>query len=257
MEPAGQGMLLGRVALVTGAGSGVGHGIAAALAARGWRVGVNDVDADLAGEVAAEVDGVAVAGDAYADAAAIVARCVEVCGRLDGLVNNAGKARRAGLEALGHDEVADVMNLNVEAPLRLMRHCLPHLEVTKGAVVNVTSVAAGAPAAGSGVFGASKAALATLTRQAAVEWGPRGVRVNAVAPGFVRTAMAGVVAAGDDVWERRRGAVPLRRLGAPDDVGAVVAFLLSDDAAYVTGHTVVVDGGVSCVSVDDAITGGV
>lgn len=252
MEPAGQGMLLGRVALVTGAGSGVGHGIAVALAARGWRVAVNDVDTDLAREVATEVDGVAIPGDAYSDAAAIVDRCVAVCGRIDGLVNNAGKARGSGLETLAHDEVADVMNLNVEAPLRLMQHCLPHLEVTKGAVVNVTSVAAEVPVAGRGIFSASKAALASMTRQAAVEWGPRGVRVNAVAPGFVRTAMAEVVSAGNDVWEHRRGTVPLRRVGTPADVGAVVAFLLSDDAGYVSGHAVVVDGGVSCVSVDGA-----
>lgn len=174
MEPARQGLLLDRVVLVTGAGSGVGHGIAAALASRGWKVAVNDVDADLAHEVAAEVDGVAVAGDAYTDAATIVERCVEVCGRLDGLVNNAGKLRGGGLEALRHDEVADVMNLNFEAALKLMQHCLPHLEVTKGAVVNITSLAAGAPQAGTGVFGASKAALASITRQAALEWGPRG-----------------------------------------------------------------------------------
>lgn len=253
MEAAGQGMLLGRVALVTGAGSGIGHGIAAALASRGWRVAVNDLDAEIAGEVAVEVDGIALAGDAYDDSAALVERCVEVCGRLDGLVNNAGKERRAGLEAVRHDEIADVMNLNVEAPLRLMQHALAHLEVTKGAVVNITSVAVDTAPLGSAMFGPSKAALAALTRQAAAEWGPRGVRVNAVAPGFVRTAMAEVVSSGSDVWERRRGIVPLRRTGTPADVGAVVAFLLSDDAAYVTGETVTVDGGLTCVAVEDGL----
>lgn len=253
MEAAGQGMLLGRVALVTSAGSGVGHGIAEALASRGWRVAVNDLDAELAGEVAGEVDGIAIPGDAYGDAAALVERCVEVCGRLDGLVNNADTLRRAGLEVVRHDEVADVMNLNVEAPLRLMQHALAHLEVTKGAVVNVTSATVDRPPIGSAVFAASKAALAALTRQAAAEWGPRGIRVNAVAPGAVRTAMAEVVSSGSDLWEQRRGVVPLRRTGTPADVGAVVAFLLSDDAAYVTGETVTVDGGLSCVAVDDVL----
>ena len=106
-------------------------------------------------------------------------------------------------------------------------------------------MAARVPQLGGGLYSASKAAVVALTQQSAVEWGPLGVRVNAIGPGMIRTAMAEAVYADEDLHERRRRMVPLGRIGLPEDIGRVVAFLLSPDAGYVTGQHIVVDGGLS------------
>jgi len=247
---ADQGVLLHKVALVTGAGSGIGHGIAQVLAARGWKVAVNDLDEELAQEVADELDGLAVAGDVHERSEAIVSRTIEVYGRLDGLVNNAGKHARAPLRDVTRQQMLDVYQVNLEAPVRMIQAALAHLEVVHGSIVNITSIAARTPQMDVGLYTASKAGLEAITRQAAVELGPLGIRVNAVAPGVIRTGMAEVVYADPELHEKRRGLVPLRRIGTPADVGGAVAFLLSDDAAYVTGQTIVVDGGFTQVLID-------
>lgn len=234
-----------RVALVTGAGSGIGAGIARVLAERGWHVVVNDLDAKTAHEVALEIGGVAVPGDVAAEPSEIVARSVAECGRLDGLVNNAGIIRRMPLSEPDDEGIDATYAVNLRAVVRLSAAALPHLIETAGSVVNIASMAAEIPQLGGGLYGATKAGVVALTRQAAVEWGPLGVRVNAVGPGMVRTAMAEAVYADPELYERRRRLVPLGRIGAPEDIGRVVAFLLSPDAGYVTGQHIVVDGGLS------------
>ncbi len=229
--------------LVTGGGSGIGEGIARVLADRGWQVAVNDLDAEAAAAVASQVGGVAVPGDV--EVPGLVDEAVARCGgRLDGLVNNAGVILRSPLAAVTLEDVDRTLGVNLRAPMLLSRDALPHLARTGGAVVNLASMTAESPQLGGGAYSASKAGLVAFTRQAAIEWGELGVRVNAVAPGMVRSAMAGAYA-DPTLAEGRRRLVPAGRIGTPEEVGTVVAFLLSRDAAYVSGETILVDGALA------------
>lgn len=232
------------VALVTGGGSGIGAGIVSVLAERGWRVLVNDMDAELANEVARKIDGYPLVGDVAADPTAFIERAVKVHGRLDGLVNNAGVLRRSALVDIPEEHLDLVYRINLRAVLLLSRGAFPALAATGGAIVNVSSMTAFTPQVDGGLYSAAKAGVVALTRQCAVEWGPSGVRVNSVAPGMVRSNMSGAVYANPVLSEKRRLLAPLQRIGEPEEVGRVVAFLLSADASYVTGNTIMVDGGL-------------
>lgn len=229
--------------LVTGAGSGLGAGIARCLAERGWTVLVNDLDVGLTAEVADAIGGLPLPGDAGDPQ--LVERAVGLAGGLHGLVNNAGIILRAPLADLDDAALARCLEVNLALPMRLAKAALPHLERSGGSVVNVASMTSESPQIGGGAYSASKAGLVAFTRQAAVEWGPRGVRVNAVSPGMVVSGMAALAYADPVLAQRRAAMVPLRRLGVAADVGSVVAFLLSQDAAYVSGETVLVDGGLA------------
>jgi NAD(P)-dependent dehydrogenase (short-subunit alcohol dehydrogenase family) len=233
-----------RVVLVTGSGSGIGEGIATVLAARDWRVIVSDIDADNAERVAARVGGHALVGDIAADPDETIRRAAAIGGRLDGLVNNAGVLRRAPLTEVTVEDLDLTYHVDLRAVLLLSRAAFPVLAETRGSIVNVSSMTAFAPQVNGGLYSAAKAGVVALTRQAAVEWGPAGVRVNAVAPGMIRSAMSGAVYDDPVFAEKRRVLAPLRRIGRPEEVGTVVAFLLSDDAAYVSGNTITVDGGL-------------
>lgn len=237
--PAGE-----RVVLVTGSGSGIGEGIAEVLAGRGWRVIVSDLNAELASSVAERIGGTALPGDVAADPDDTIRRAVAVHGRLDGLVNNAGVIRRAPLTEISVEDIDLTYHVDLRAVLLLSRAAFPHLAATSGAIVNVSSMTAFAVQIDGGLYSAAKAGVVALTQQAAVEWGPHGVRVNSVAPGMVRSAMSAAVYADPVLSEKRRMLAPLRRIGEPSEVGTVVAFLLSDDAAYVSGNTITVDGGL-------------
>ena len=116
--------------------------------------------------------------------------------------------------------------------------------------MSLSSIATFTPQMDVGLYTAAKAGVSAFTAQAAVEWGPRGVRVNAIAPGMTRTAMAEAVYADEELHAKRRAMVPVGRIGTPEDMGRVTAFLLSDDAAYVSGQTIVVDGGFTKVLID-------
>ena len=238
-----------RCVLVTGAGSGIGEGIASVLAAHGWRVGVNDLDSARAAAVATRLDGVAVPGDVGEDPAAIVDAAARALGGLDGLVNNAGIHRRAPLDAVTAAQLDDVYRVNLRAVVLGSQAALRHFR-SGGAIVSTSSIAAHTPQMNTGLYSAAKAGVEAFTAQAAVEWGPRGVRINAVAPGMVRTAMAETVYADPALYAARTAMVPLRRIGRPEDIGGAVAFLLSDAAAYVTGQTLIVDGGFTQTLID-------
>ena len=237
--------------LVTGAGGGIGEGIATTLAERGWRIAVNDVDGDAARRVAGDVSGVAVVGDVATESARVVREAVDAFGGLTALVNNAGIHRRAPLADATIDDLDLLYRVNLRAMVTCSQAALPHLGADgRGAIVCTSSIAAITPQMGTGLYTATKAGVSAFVAQAAVEWGPLGVRVNAVAPGMVRTAMAEAVYADPDLHERRRAMVPVGRIGTPADIGSVVAFLLSDDASYVSGQTIVVDGGFTQVLID-------
>jgi len=233
--------------LVTGAGSGIGEGIASVLAERGWTVAVNDIDEDRASAVAIRIGGAAVVGDVGADAEGVTRAASTMLGGLDAFVANAGIHRRSSLADATEEQLDDVYRVNLRAVVLGSRAAL---SCGATAIVAVSSIAALTPQMGVGLYTASKAAVSAFVGQAAVEWGPLGVRVNAVAPGMVRTAMAEPVYADADLYERRRAMVPVGRIGMPSDIGQAVAFLLSDDASYISGQTIVVDGGFTKVLID-------
>jgi NAD(P)-dependent dehydrogenase (short-subunit alcohol dehydrogenase family) len=204
---------------------------------------VNDIDADAAVKVAREVNGTAIPGDIRADPAALVQQAVAATGGLHALVNNAGIIRRSHLAETSVSDLDTVYEVNLKSMIRLSQAALPELGKSGGAIVNVSSIAAQNPQIGGGFYSMSKAGVSAFTKLAAAEWGPMGVRVNAVAPGLIRTAMAEAVYSVPELYEKRRMMMPLRRIGAPANIGTVVAFLLSDDASYVSGQIIDVDGG--------------
>ena len=235
--------------LITGAGSGIGAGIAQVLSDRDWTVAVNDVDPGLAEHSATNVRGIAVPGDVGEDPGKLVGDAASALGGLDALVNNAGIHRRSSLRTATPDQLDDVYRVNLRAVVLASQAALEHFG-GGGAIVNISSIAALTPQMDVGLYTAAKAGVSAFTAQAAVEWGPDGVRVNAVAPGMVKTAMAEAAYADPELHEQRRSMVPLRRIGEAEDIGRAVAFLLSDDAAYVTGQTLVVDGGFTQSLID-------
>ncbi|ROQ68397.1 NAD(P)-dependent dehydrogenase (short-subunit alcohol dehydrogenase family) [Streptomyces sp. 840.1] len=240
--------------LITGAGQGIGAATARRLAAEGARVLVTDLDPDRAARVAADIAEAGGRARSLAcdvtDRAAVeaaVAYAVAEFGALDVLVNNAYSC--APDQALFEDEPDDVWERDLDVTLsgayRCARAALPHLAASgRGAIVSIGSVN-GIQDFGNHAYSAAKAGLTSLTRTLAGHAGPRGVRVNLVAPGTVRT----------DAWSGREGELsrvgglyPLGRVGEPEDIAAAVAFLASRDAAWVTGTTLCVDGGLTAVN---------
>jgi NAD(P)-dependent dehydrogenase (short-subunit alcohol dehydrogenase family) len=239
-----------RVAIVTGASRGIGLGIAAELVRRGARVCVTARGADALAEAVTELGGpdvaIAVAGkaDNPEHQAEAVARTVEAFGSLDMLVNNAGINPVFGPVAdVDPAAAAKILAVNVLAPLAWTRRARDAwMGEHGGSVVNVASISGLRASPGIGMYGISKAALIRLTMELAVELGPR-IRVNAVAPAVVKTKFATVLYEGRE--EQVSAAYPLKRLGVPDDIAGAVAFLLSDAAGWITGQTLVLDGGVT------------
>lgn len=245
----------GKVAIVTGASRGIGLGIAERLVAEGARVVITARKPEALEEAVATLGGpdkaLAVAGNA-GDAehrAEVVRRTVETFGSLDLLVNNTGINPVYGpLMDLDLDAARKMVDVNVLAALALVQEAhRAWMGEHGGSVVNVASVAGLKPAPGIDMYGASKAMLIRLTESLAVELGP-SIRVNAVAPAVVKTKFATALYEGRE--EEVSAAYPAKRLGVPEDIGSLVAFLLSDDASWLTGQTVTADGGL-------LLTGGV
>jgi NAD(P)-dependent dehydrogenase (short-subunit alcohol dehydrogenase family) len=242
--------LQNRVAIVTGASRGIGLGIATELVRQGAKVCVTARGADTLAAAVAELGGpdVAIAVPGKADnadhQAEAVARTMEAFGRLDMLVNNAGINPVYGpIVDTDPAAAAKILAVNVLAPLAWTRRARDAwMGEHGGSIVNVASISGVRASPGIGMYGVSKAALIRLTMELAVELGP-GIRVNAVAPAVVKTKFATALYEGRE--EQVSASYPLKRLGVPEDIAGAVAFLLSDQASWVTGQTLVLDGGVT------------
>jgi NAD(P)-dependent dehydrogenase (short-subunit alcohol dehydrogenase family) len=240
-----------KVAVVTGAGSGIGRGIALAFAQAGARVAALDRDRDGCAQTAEEAKragatAVALSCDVTKpdDIDAAAAETIRAFGRCDVLVNNAGILRPGEIASVSLADWNPLMQVNLTAYLSCAQAFgRDMLARGAGALVHIASIAASEPQAFSGAYSVSKAGVAMLSRQIAFEWGPRGVRSNAVSPGLVRTPMSEAFYQAPGVLERREQVVPLRRVATPADIADVVVFLASERARYVTGQEVVVDGG--------------
>jgi len=242
----------GRTALITGASRGIGLAIAERIVAEGGSVVITArkqeaLDAAVAG-LGPNAHGVAGRADDAEHRAAVYALIADRFGRLDHLVNNAGINPAYGpLADVGIDVMRKTLDVNVIAALEWARDAVASgLLGDGGSIVNISSIAGVAAAPGIGFYGISKGALLTLTLQLAAELAP-GIRVNAVAPAVIKTDFAKALYEGHEAEAAAQ--YPLKRLGAVADVAGPVAFLLSDDADWITGQTLVIDGGASMGSI--------
>jgi 3-oxoacyl-[acyl-carrier protein] reductase len=245
--------LIGKNVLVTGASGGIGASIALLLASRGAAVAINYYPgcSAAADGIVAEIESaggraVTVEGDVSdpASATALVEESIAKLGGLDVVVNNAGITRDGLVVRMGDDEWNAVISTNLSGVFYVSRACAKYfMKQRSGTVVNIASVIGLVGNAGQANYAAAKAGVIGLTKSLAKELAPRGVRANAVAPGFIETAMTAKLP--EAVREAARDGIALRRFGTADDVAKAVLFLASDDSAYITGQVLAIDGGMT------------
>lgn len=242
--------LEGRVAVVTGAGRGIGAAIARRLSESGAEVCVNDIDESAANKMAealTEAGCVALPAPAdvsiYEEAERLVKSAVESHGKLDVLVNNAGVTRDQLIMRMPEEDWDFVMRVNLKSAYNCSKAAVKSMMRNRyGRIINMASVAGIAGNPGQTNYGASKAGLIGFTKSLAREVGVRGITVNAVAPGYIPTELTEVLT--DDIKEAILAQIPLGHYGTVEDVANAVAFLASDEAAYITGQVLSVDGGM-------------
>jgi len=245
--------LSGRVAVVTGAGSGIGAAIADGFATAGARVAVIDRDGEAAANVASRLSAAGGAAIAFTcdvtkqDAVRAVAG--EVAARLGPssiLVNNAGILRPGPLESVSIEGWNAVLAVNLTGYLIAAQAFGADMSKTgTGSIIHIASIAGTNTQPRSGAYSASKAGVLQLSKQLAVEWGPRGIRSNAILPGLIRTPLSAAFYENKEFEEKRKALVPARRIGEPEDIAQAALFLASDRASYVNGAEILVGGGLN------------
>ncbi len=239
-----------RVALVTGAGQGIGREIALKLATLGADIAVADINEDNAKETAALVEGLGrkatvIQSDvsSFADAEKMVAQTVSELGTLDVLVNNAGITRDKLIMRMSEEDWDAVLTVNLKGAFNCIKAASRVMAKARyGRIVNIASIVGLMGNAGQANYSASKAGLIGLTKSVAREFAARGVTANAVAPGFIDTAMTQAMP--EKAKEALLAQIPSKKLGTSDDVAGAVAFLASNEAGYITGHVLSVNGGL-------------
>jgi 3-oxoacyl-[acyl-carrier protein] reductase len=233
-----------RVAVVTGAGQGIGREIAHVLIAHGARVVVADIDGDLAKSAAADIDAVGVACDVTSEEQmrSLVADTVADLGRLDVFVNNAGITRDASLKKMTVEDFDTVVTVHLRGTWLGVREAAAVMREQKsGSIVNISSLSGKSGNPGQTNYSAAKAGIVGLTKAAAKELAHHNVRVNAIQPGLIRTAMTAAMP--PEIFAEREAAVPMKRAGEPTEVAGAVVFLASELSSYVTGTVIEVGGG--------------
>ena len=245
------GRLDGTVALITGAGAGIGRDSALAFAREGAAVAVVDVRGERAGQTAALVRDAGGRAQAFtcdvrdlAGVEAAVAAVLGAFGRIDSLFNDAGTTRPGSVLTVSLEDWDMVLDVNLRGTFNVSRAVLPHmLQRGSGAIINMGSVDGLAGDANMAAYNAAKAAVVNLSRSMAIDFGPRGIRTNCICPGAIGTPVV-LRMFTDERRAAMEAATPLRRIGRPDDIAAVAVFLASDDAAFINGATIVADGGL-------------
>ncbi len=250
--------LAGRVCVVTGAASGIGAAIAAQLVAVGAKVALLDLNAGGVQRLSAQFNegGATTIGLALdtADEAAVQAAAARVrreLGPCHALINNAGLLRAAPLAEVSLADWNQVLAVNLTGYLLCARAFAAHMrEAGRGSIVNVASISALNPQTASGAYSASKAGVLLLSKQMAAEWGPQGIRSNALCPGMIRTALSAKFYEEPGFEQKRAAVTASRRVGEPVDIANVALFLASARADYVNGAELLVDGGMDCMLMD-------
>jgi NAD(P)-dependent dehydrogenase (short-subunit alcohol dehydrogenase family) len=234
-----------KTAVVTGAAGDIGLAIARVLADAGYAVGMMDLEAQRVREAVAQVPNAVPLVASVTDEHAVEAALDDFGHAPDVLVNNAGIVRFGYLIDQSLEDFRRVLDVDLVGVYVVGRACARRmLPRGSGAIVNITSIGGMACGTNAGAYPAAKAGVAKLTEQMALEWGPHGIRVNAIAPGFIDAGMSAGFFKDPKIRARRGDAVPLRRLGTAEDVARTVLFLASDAASYVSGQHIAVDGGV-------------
>jgi len=236
-----------KVAVVTGSSRGIGRAIAVRLAKEGCKVVINyseDLDGAKETQKLCGKDSLIVKADVskVSDCKKLIDSAVKKFGRIDILVNNAGIFDRKSLDEVNEDDWEKVISINTKSALFCSKYATAYMK--SGVIVNISSYGAFRSRPNRTIYSTSKAAIIGLTQALAMELAPR-IRVNAVAPGVIKTGIIKHIASSPEELKRRMTKIPLNRLGEPEDVANVVAFLVSDEASYITGSTILVDGGIS------------